>query len=198
MTDLKIIGAKRSHFTRKVRLLLDFLDIDYAFMDMGDVSNADPALFGQNPLMSVPVLYDGDVMRLDSDHIAAYLVHTYNPADAFDVLTRDPSILNARAILNGAMAAEVRLVLAERTGLPTAQTAFFDKARSVIANALDWCEANASLLNHSSPTYLSFHFISFWDHVNFYKLANGEWPALDNIAGGLRELPRVRRSAIPA
>ena len=194
---MELVGTGRSHFTRKVRLLLDHLGLEYRLADAGDVSMANPGRFGDNPLMNVPVLRDGGVVVLDSDHIAAYLVRKYDPADSFDVLTTAPETLNARSILNGAMAAEVKLVLAERTGLKTEAALFFDKARAVIVNALDWCEAQAGLFDARSPTYLSFHLISFWDHVHFYRLVNGKWPMLEEIADALRERRLVSRSAIP-
>lgn len=193
---MKLYGTARSHFTRKVRLLLDHLGHDYAMIDIGNVADADPEIFSNNPLMSVPVLRDGGVQLIESDHIAAYLVRTYDSADQYKVLTTQIEHLNARAVFNGAMAAEVRLVLAERTGLETRTAVYFEKARRVISNALDWCEEQPDLFSPDAPTYLDFHFISLWDHAHFYELVEGGWPRLQDLARRLSASDLIQRSAI--
>ena len=195
---MELYGTPRSHFTRKVRLLLDHMGHDYQLIDIGNVAGADPEFFSNNPLMNVPVLRDGGVQLIESDHIAAYLAQTYDRDDPFQVLTTQTEVLNARAVLNGAMAAEVRLVLAERTGLDTENGVFFEKARTVISNVLDWCEERAELFSPAVPAYLDFHLISLWDHVHFYKLTEGNWPKLNAITDGLRTSELIQRSAIPA
>ncbi|MEM9234189.1 MAG: glutathione S-transferase N-terminal domain-containing protein [Pseudomonadota bacterium] len=181
----------------KVRLVLDHLHQDYILVDVGNVGRSERQDFADNPLMSVPVLKHGEHMLLDSDHIASYLVRSFDPADRFDVLTSDAKTLNARAILNGAMAAEVRLVLAARSGLETTAVPFFDKSRSVIRHALDWCEAEHSFFAPLSKSYAQFHFISFWDHVHHYGLIEGRWPHLQTIADELAEDALIARSSIP-
>lgn len=163
-------------------MLLEHLDCGYELVDVGNVAQSGAERFGGNPLMNVPVLEHGEVVVYDSDHIAAYVVRGVARSDDFDVLTQDPVTLNARSLLNGAMAAEVRLVLAERTGLATAALPYFDKARLAIANVLTWLESRPALLSPSAPTYLLFHFVSFWDHVHHYGLVSGSWPTLRDIA----------------
>ncbi|MEM9055760.1 MAG: glutathione S-transferase family protein [Pseudomonadota bacterium] len=193
---MELHGTARSHFTRKVRLLLDHIGLDYRLIDIGNVAAADAETFANNPLMSVPVLHDGDVHLIESDHIAAYLVRKYDPDDHYQVLTTRVERLNTRAVLNGAMAAEVRLVLADRTGLEIKHGVFFEKARAVISNALDWCEERAVLFSPDTPTYLDFHFISLWDHAHFYKLVQGEWQTLQEIAQRLSASELVQRSEL--
>ena len=190
-----IYGTPRSHFTRKVRLILDHLGCDYEMIDIGNAADADPAAFGDSPLMSVPVLRDGDATVFDSDHIAAHIARTRDPDDQFEILTDDAATLNARAVLNGAMAAEVRLVLGERTGLKTAGAPYFEKARAVIANAATWLEARADLLNAERPRYLDFHFISFWDHARFYRLVDVDRTRLGEVAARLSANDLINRSA---
>jgi glutathione S-transferase len=176
--------------------LLDHLGLDYTLVDIGNVAEADPETFSNNPLMNVPVLQDGAVQLIESDHIAAYLVRGYDPHDQYKVLTTQIEHLNARAVFNGAMAAEVRLVLAERTGLETRTAVYFEKARRVISNALDWCEEQPDLFSPDAPTYLDFHFISLWDHAHFYELVEGGWPRLQDLARRLSASDLIQRSAI--
>ena len=145
--------------------------------------------------MSVPVLIDGDLSVYGSDHIASYLVRKLDPSDPFEVLVNDPGILNARSFLNGAMEAEVKLVLAERTGLTTMEVVYFDKARQVIENVLTWCDTHSDLFVRAAPTYLQFHLLSFWDHVQLYKVVNGSWPRLQVIAEQIGASEMVAKSS---
>ena len=61
MTDraLQLIHTPRSHFARKVRLLLAALDVDVELIDAVNAAEADPARFGRKPLLKVPTLIEG-------------------------------------------------------------------------------------------------------------------------------------------
>lgn len=126
---MRLYATPLSHYSRKVRLLLDHYEVEYDLVSPGDVSGTDAARFGDNPVMKVPVLEDGDTRLLDSDHIAQYVARKYDPADRFGVLTTDPETLNLRAVMNAVMQEEVKLILAARTGLETTEPPFFRKAR---------------------------------------------------------------------
>lgn len=167
---MQLYATPLSHFSRKVRLLLDHYGLDYTFVDIGQVAEANTAMFAGNPVMKVPVLRDGETWLIESDHIAAYLARTYDPADRFRVLTTDANTLNMRAVLNGIMAEEVKLILAERTGLDTRPHAFFAKARSAVQNGLRWLNDRGDAFNIAQPGYLEFHLVCLWDHLEHYSL----------------------------
>lgn len=173
---MQLVYTPRSHFSRKVRLLLAGLGLEVELVDAGDAAGRDPAAFGPNPLLKVPTLLDGDRAVFDSDHIAAYLVRRHDPADRFAVLAPDPDVLNARAVLNGIMALEVELILAARTGLDTAHPRFV-KMQESIARSLDWLEARAGVFGEA-PSYLAFHLVALWDHLAFYGLSGPGHPRL--------------------
>ena len=189
---MRLLYTPRSHFARKVRLLLGGLGIEHVLVDAVNAAAADPAVFGPNPLMKVPTLFDGDDVVFDSDHIAAHLVRTRDPGDRFRVLATDVATLNARAVMNGAMAAEVELVLGARTGLDTAHTRFA-KMRATIAGSLDWLEAHADVFPRE-PDYLGFHLVAFWDHVALYDLVPLGHPRLHAAVERLSALPFVAAS----
>lgn len=67
---LRLICTPRSHFSRKVRLLLDALGEPVELLDAGNVADDDARAFGPNPLMKVPTLLDGARAVFESDHIA--------------------------------------------------------------------------------------------------------------------------------
>ena len=178
-----------------VRLLLDHYGLDYELVDVGNVADADAAMFGDNPLMKVPVLRDGDVFLIESDHIAAHIVRRHDPADRFGVLTTAPDALNMRAVLNGVMAEGVKIILAERTGLHTENLPVFQKARTGVENGLRWLEARSDQLDPAHAGYAEFHFVSMWDHLRRYALVPLDYPKLAAIAASLGAQETIARSA---
>ncbi len=175
---MRLICTPRSHFSRKVRLLADALGLELELCDAGNVAEADAPIFGPNPLMKVPTLIDGEGHAVfDSDHIAAWLVRRFDPSDRFAVLTSDPDVLNARAVMNGVMALEVELILADRTGLGTAH-ARFAKMRKSLLQGMAWIEDVADVYPET-PSYLGFHLLALWEHLALYALVPLDYPRLE-------------------
>ncbi len=183
-----------SHFSRKVRLLLDHFEAAYETVDVGNVAGSQQDQFAGNPMMSVPVLEDGEHWLVDSDHIAGYLTRQLRPDDPYAVLTNDPEVLNARAILNGVMASEVRLILAARTGLETLPQPFFQKALATIEQGLAWLEVRSAMFSSDAPSYLDFHLVSAWDHLAHYDTLPLCYPNLGAVVAALGQQPQVAKS----
>ena len=141
---MKLCYTPRSHFSRKVRILLDAWGIAVDLIDAGNVAESNADAFADNPLLRVPALVDEDTWIVDSDHIARYLTVRHDPDDRFSVLADDVNTLNLRAIMNGVMANEVEVILAQRTGIDIGAHQRFAKLTQAIVNGLDWLEANAS------------------------------------------------------
>jgi|SRR5690606_1568529 len=191
---MKLYATPLSHFSRKVRLLLDHYGIEYEFVHIGNVVDTEAARFDGNPLMKVPVLHDGDTWLIESDHIAEYIVRRHDPADRYRVLVRDPDALNLRAMLNGIMNEEVKLILGARTGIDVAALPFFRKVRLAVSNGLEWLERNAARFDAESPGYLEFHLVCLLDHLDHYKLVPLDYPELKRITVTLSASPTVSRS----
>lgn len=192
---MKLYATKLSHFSRKVRLLLDHYGLDYEFIDIGNVAGADTEIFNGNPLMSVPVLKDEDLWLIESDNIAAYISHKHDPGDTYNVLTDCSDTLNARSVLNGVMSNEVKIILAERTGIDTEPLDYFQKARSVITNGLSWLEERTDIFSVERPGYIEFHLISLWDHLSYYEIVELTYPGLGAIAEELGKRDIIESSA---
>ncbi|WKD49614.1 glutathione S-transferase family protein [Microbulbifer spongiae] len=191
---MKLYYTPRSHFSRKVRILIDAFNLDVDLVDIGNVAEQFIGVFGPNPLMKVPTLIDKGVPVFDSDYIAQYLVQQFDSSDRFQVLTNDAKVLNARAVMNGVMSAEVELILAERSGIATDAYPRFDKIRGSISNGLDWLESRAEMFPNQ-PTYLRFHLNSMWDHLALYGLVSLDYPKLYDSVERLRTLTYVEKSA---
>ncbi|MBL4660719.1 MAG: glutathione S-transferase family protein [Alcanivoracaceae bacterium] len=187
---MKLYYTPKSHFSRKVLILINAWGIDIQLIDVGNVATSSMDTFGGNPLMKVPTLVEDKLWIIDSDHIAQYLVRKYDLQDSFAVLTTDIHTLNARAILNGIMSAEVEILLARRTGIDTNLYPRFDKIIETISTGLDWLEHNVAVFA-TSPTYLCFHLACMWDHLSLYKTVDLNYPNLQEQVEKLSLLPYV-------
>lgn len=191
---MNLYFTPRSHFSRKVRLLLDALKLEVELIDVGNVADASTVAFGPNPLMKVPTLIDGEHVVFDSDHIAKYIVQRHDPNDRFNVLTDDISSLNARTVMNGVMSAETELILAARTGMDTSAHRRFDKIRESLCHGLDWLEFHADVFPNE-PSYLGFHLTAMWDHLALFDLVPLPHEKLRDRVSKLSSLAYVAASA---
>jgi glutathione S-transferase len=192
---MKLHYTPKSHYARKDRILIDALKLDVELLDAGNVADQDPDLFAGNPLMKVPTLItdEGEAI-FESDHIAEYLVRQYDPNDHYQVLTTDLKALNARAVMNGVMAAEVELVMAERTGIKTGKYQRFDKFRHTVDQGLGWLEARSAWFA-DTVDYAGFHLVCLWDHLVLYQMFALPYPRLQAEVQRLSEIEFVNKSA---
>ncbi len=193
---MQLYYTPRSHFSRKVRILLDAWNRPVELIDAGDVGEDDASGFGDHPLLQVPTLRDEGTVVFDSDHIARYLVRKLDPGDEFQVETTDARLLNARAVMNGVMAAEVEILLAKRSGIDVDRLERFRKKRITIRRGLDWLDEGRALFE-GEPTYAGFHLTAMWEHLALYGLVPLEWPRLEARVEELLALPYVTRSRPP-
>ncbi|WP_417335340.1 glutathione S-transferase [Halobacteriovorax marinus] len=167
---MKLYATPRSHFSRKVRILLELYSIPYEFIDVGNVADSDLETFGKNPLMKVPALIDGENWIIESDHIANYIVNKFDPVDKYQVKIESVADLNIRAVLNGTMTEEVKIILGKRTSIPINEFSFFDKALASIGNGLDWLDLNFPKVDVECLKYRDIHLVCLCEHLEFYKV----------------------------
>ncbi len=166
---MQLLGTPLSHFTRKLRILFAELGVDFEFVRTTSVLAPSAAAYGNNPLMRVPTLLDGDVTLIESDHIARYVVDKNDPDDRFGVFSANPRDLNRLAVTNGIMANEVVLILAKRGGLEDIDgVAYFRKLRAAIDSALAWLDADVDL--DARFDYADMTMICMWQHGLHYQL----------------------------
>ena len=170
---MQLVGTPLSHFTRKVRIVAAELAIPIDFQTLPattGVMTATADAYASNPLMRVPVLVDGELRLIESDHIARYLVGKLDPADRLGVRSENPEHLNRLAVLNGVMANEVVLILAKRGGLEGIENVvYFQKLISAIDGALAWLDART---DPDAPgfDYRDITTICMWQHIGYYAL----------------------------
>lgn len=183
----KLVATPLSHYARKVRILLDSYAAAYEIVDITGSNIAltsSPDQVGNNPLMKVPVLQHGDDWLIESDHIASYLVSHLDKQDRYNVNSRAIFDLNSRAMLNGIMNEELKVIVARRHEVPTENYTYFIKAQNAVSNGLQWLESNHTKFNTRDPKYGEFHLVCCWDHLKYYDFVPGmgeKFPQLSNI-----------------
>lgn len=192
---MKLYATERSHFARKVRLLLDHLEADYEMVDVGVVTNLTPEHFRKNPLMTIPVLEDEDVWLVESDHINRYIARKLDPSDRFRTLSEAPDHLNMRAVLNGIMSNEVKIVMSSRLEPVPDASGYLDKAKASILTSLGWIDDRQHVFDAETPGDLEFHFVAMWDHLEKFGAIEMPNLSLASLANTLMAQPTIAKSA---
>lgn len=192
---MKLVATPLSHFGRKLRILLAELAVPFEWVRPAGVMEANPAHYGDNPLMRVPTLIDGDVTLIESDHIARYLVSRYDPSDRFGVRSEAVEDLNALAVTNGIMDNEVVVILAKRGGLEgTERVVYFQKLLAAIEHGLAWLEPRVA---HGELRYRDIALVAMWQHLEHYGLVAGldRYPRIAARVSELMVRPSIATTA---
>lgn len=173
METPQLHGTPLSHFTRKIRIVLAELGVDYDFVRARSVLATEAAAYADNPLMRVPTLVHGAVRLIESDHIARYVVGQYDPADRLGVRSEGADDLNRLAVVNGVMDNEVVLLLAKRGGVADLDAVtYFRKLATAIDAGLGWLDAH---IDPDAPgfDYRDIAMVCLWQHLEHYQLVGG-------------------------
>ena len=188
----------QSHFSRKVRIVVRELSVECEESFVPNLLSSDPADFGGNPILRVPVLRDGARWVIESDQIVRHLLETCDrDNDRFWFFSMNAEQRNALSILSAIMGAEVELILSRRSGLVSeAGALYFGRYRSVIGHGLAWIEANgAAVWPEAEFSYLDIALVCMWDHLRYNRLGDetGSWPWID-----ARTAAHASRSSVAA
>lgn len=164
-----LYGTPLSHFTRKIRVLLAELAVDYEFARLPGVLLTETAAYGGNPLMRVPTFVDGEHHIFESDHIARYVVARFDPGDRFGVTTTDVDAMNRLAGMNGIMANEVVVILAKRAGGVDLGAPYFRKLVTSVETTLAWLDER-TVPDRSGFDYRDIVLVCMWQHLAHYRL----------------------------
>lgn len=142
---MRLYGTPPSHFTRKVRVVLQELKVPYEFVVLEKLLEVGEEKFAGNPLHLFPVLEDGTQRLFDSSLICEYLLERYGQGKELasflppvENKVRDQKRL---VVMNGAMSAGVTLIRAKRSGIEnTNDYSFFRQEKAALAGAFRWLE----------------------------------------------------------
>jgi glutathione S-transferase len=187
-----------SHFSRKVRIVLRELGLACEESYVPNLLSADPAEFGGNPILRVPVLRDGPHWVIESDQIVRHLLEAYDDSsDRFAFFSMSTAQRNALSIVSAIMGAEVELLLSKRSGLAEdAGGLYLRRYREIIAHGLAWLERNAAMIwPEAEFSYLDIALLCMWDHLRYNRLRDeaGSFPWTD-----ARTLRHALRASVAA
>jgi glutathione S-transferase len=189
-----------SHFSRKVRIVLRELDLACDESYVPNLLSADPADFGGNPILRVPVLRDGPHWVVESDQIVRYVLEAYDRgSDRFAYFSMGAAQRNALSIVSAIMGAEVELLLSRRSGLVDhAGALYFRRYREVIEHGLAWLERDgAGIWPEMEFSYLDIALLCMWDHIRYNGLLDdaGRYPWIDARTSRHAARPSVAATA---
>jgi len=142
---MRIYGTPPSHFTRKVRILLQELRVPFEFVLLDKLMETGAEKFAGNPLHMFPVLEHEGRHLIESDLICEYLIARFGsntPLSSF--LPSETNAVEDRqrlAIMNGGMSAGVTLIRAKRSGIEKwTDYAYFRQELAALDDAFAWLE----------------------------------------------------------
>src|SRR3954465_6345948 len=80
-STVTLIGRSSSHFTRTARLFALELGVTHEFRPVLDITAMDPAVYGGNPALKVPVLVDDQGALYGTENICRALAVRSGRAD---------------------------------------------------------------------------------------------------------------------
>ncbi|HEY2901470.1 MAG TPA: glutathione S-transferase family protein [Polyangia bacterium] len=148
--EIVLVGRSSSHFTRTARVFAHDLGVPYIFRAVLDMTAIDPATYGDNPALKVPVLIDQQGPLFGTENICRALAVRAGKRDAV-VLRGDAAprlIANAEELILHAMNSEVTIIM---NAGPGAERPLPPKVRRSLENALDFLEANVEAVRAALP-----------------------------------------------
>ena len=195
--ELTLVGRSSSHFTRTARIFALELGVPFAFRPVLDITARDPAAYGGNPALKVPVLLDGDGPLNGTENIcrAIALRSGLGARVVLRGAVDDRLVANAEEMILHAMAAEVILISA---GFAGAGTSAPPKVRPSLENALAFLDAHVDRLRAALPPdrVLSFCETALFcvvTHLPFRKVMSVDaYPRLLSFCDAFGERPGAR------
>lgn len=175
---MKLFGTYPSHFTRKVRVVLQELGLEYQFNVLPSLGEIGVEHFANNPLLQLPTLVHGEREIIESDIICRYLLENFgqkSPELRFLPSSGDKYAHEKRlAVMNGGMAAGVKIIRGKRSNIPNfMEFLLFRQEAAALQSSLKWLDAD---LGHRTCyqagefTLLDITLVSFADWAVFREM----------------------------
>lgn len=145
-----LVGRSSSHFTRTARIFALELGVPHTFRPVLDITTCDPAAYGGNPALKIPVLLDEEGPLFGAENICRELARRSGKRARVllrgDVATR--LVANAEELILHAMSTEVTLIMNEVAGGDRPAP---PKLRPSLENALRFLDENIEALQAALP-----------------------------------------------
>jgi glutathione S-transferase len=190
---MQLYGTPPSHFTRKVRVLLQELGVPYEFVKLEKILETGEEKFASNPLHLFPVLVDGTTTIFDSDAICEYLIERFGAGKGwssfYPVAENRIHDRQRMVIINGGMSAGVSVVRARRSGIEDwSKHAYLRQEMEAIGGALRWLEKDLGASRSYYPGRYTMLDISLQCLVEWaqFREMHSDWSALPNLTTFVR------------
>ncbi|MBU6247339.1 MAG: glutathione S-transferase family protein [Xanthomonadaceae bacterium] len=197
-----LIGRSSSHFTRVVRVIAAELGVPYAFRPVFDLASCDPADYGGNPAMKLPVLHLGAEAVFGAENICRTLAerHSGTGRILWTEQLPGPAARNVQEMVWHAMAAQVQMVFGTQAAHLPADNLYFAKAARGLAQVLAWLDARLDdVLVALPPRTTSLMEVSLFcllEHLDFRPSVGWEdHRRLQAFAAGFAQRPSARATA---
>jgi glutathione S-transferase len=175
LTRPVLIGRSSSHFTRITRIFAAEMHIDYSFQVVRDLMSSEPADYGGNPALRIPVLRTPRGVWFGALNVCRELWRQSHPRPRV-VWPEDldtPVLANAQEFVLQAMATEVSLVMGKMGG-GSEDSAHQAKMRRSLLNMMSWLEENVGAVLAALPPQrdLSFLEVSLYCLVKHLEFRN--------------------------
>lgn len=151
-----IVGRSSSHFTRTARIFALELGVAHTFRPVLDITTLDPAAYGDNPTLKMPVLVDEHGPLFGTENVCREIVR--RAGRRRDVVLRgdvtDRVVANAEELTLHVMATEVTLIFAKLTG-----AAAPPKAKPSMERSLDYLDENLDAVLAALPPERALSFV---------------------------------------
>lgn len=186
---MKLFGTFPSHFTRKVRVVLQELGLEYDFSVITSLMETGAENFADNPLRRLPSLEDGGKLLIESDVICRYLIEKHgrkSPELRYLPSSGDLYLHEKRlAVANGGMNAGVELIRAKRSEIPNyMEFPFFQQEAAALQGALQWLDADLGSRASYQAGELTVADIALMCFV--------DWAVFREFVPNLEEFPNLR------
>ena len=168
-----IIGRSSSHFTRVTRILAAEMRVDHSFQVVHDLMSCDPADYGGNPALRLPILRTSRGVWFGALPICRELSRRSSLGRRL-VWPEDldqPLLANAQELVVQAMATEVALIMATLSRVSETSD-HAAKMRKSLVNTMSWLEGNtkhalAALPSDRDLSYLEVTLFCLVTHLEF-------------------------------
>lgn len=196
-----IIGRSSSHFTRTTRIFAAEMRIDYSFRVVRDLMSSEPADYGGNPALKIPVLRTPRGVWFGALNICRELWRQSNlrPRVVWPEDLEEPVLANAQELVLQAMATEVSLVMGKMGG-GSEDNAHQAKMRKSLLNMMAWLEENVSSVLATLPprrdlSFLEVTLFCLVTHLEFRKvLPTDSYAELNTFCQRFATLTSVRET----
>jgi glutathione S-transferase len=197
-TELTLVGRSSSHFTRIARIYAAELNVAYTFEPVLELMSADAAVFGDNPLLTVPSLRSPEGTWFGSLNTSRALArHAQGPGALLwpeDLV--EPQSANAQEVVLSAMSAGVVVIMARNAKLADDHPAMV-KPLARLRGSIAWLERHLTAAVSSLParrlSFLEVSAFSFLTHLTFRQLGTLDGcPTLGRFCAEFGERPAAR------